>query len=57
MKYIFMNNNYILRDSRNYVKVSNGRLSIEANGENAKMLTYAFTFMLVCVGISALVSK
>lgn len=57
MKYIFMNNNYILKESQNYLKVSNGRLSIEANGDNAKILTYAFIFMLVCVGISALMSK
>lgn len=36
------------------VKVSTQYASIEANGANAKILTYAFAFMLVCLGVAAL---
>lgn len=52
-----MTNLYKFSDTRSYIKVSNRSFSIEATDENARIITYACAFMIVCVGISALMSK
>lgn len=39
------------------VKVCKGNMCIEARGDNAKLLTLGFVFVLVCVGIAVLANK
>ena len=36
------------------VRFCKGNVCLEANGENARLLTGVFTFVLICIGISTL---
>jgi len=52
-----MQNNFTMKYFNDEVKVCKGNLCIEARGDNAKLLTLGFVFVLVCVGIAVLSSK
>lgn len=52
-----MQNNFTSISHADQVKVCKGNICIEARGDNAKLITLGFVFVLVCAGIAVLTSK
>ena len=52
-----MKNFYPVKKADDEVRLCKGNTCIQARADNAKLLTFAFAFMLICVGIAALSTK
>lgn len=52
-----MNKLYFMKNPVDQVRVCKGNMCIEARGDNAKLITLGFVFVLVCVGIAVLTNK
>jgi len=48
---------YSIEKADDEINVCKGNICIRARGENAKLITFAFAFMLICFGIAALSTK
>ena len=48
---------YPIKNAEDEVNICKGNTCIQARGDNAKLITFAFAFMLICVGIAALSTK
>ena len=55
--YFRMKNFYPVKKADDEVRLCKGNTCIQARADNAKLLTFAFAFMLICVGIAALSTK
>jgi len=49
--------NSTMKNSMSEIRVCKGNTCIKAKGDNAKVIVFAFAFMLVCIGIAAIASK
>jgi len=48
---------YPVKNADDEVKICKGNTCIQDRGDNAKLITFAFAFMIICVGIAALSTK